>query len=92
MYADFFTKPLQGATLHKFWAVIQVILKTTPYLEMIFPRDMAKVTSQECEGNNYIQACITATAIADARRGTCTYYSGSPCMFVKSVCSARDSG
>ena len=46
IFADFFTKPLEGATFQIFRAIIQVIPDITPDVDMIYPRAMAKVTSQ----------------------------------------------
>ena len=43
MYADFFTKPFQRAMFRIFWAMIQGIPKSTPDVDMIYPRSMSKV-------------------------------------------------
>ena len=81
MYADFFTKPLQGATFRQFRDMIQGTPKRIPDVEMRFPLAMAKVTSQECVGQSDNQTQGTATMSTDAHRGTfmdargilCTY-------------------
>ena len=52
MFADFFTKPLQGETFRSFWDVIQGIPKSIPYVYMTFHRSVTKVTSQECVQHN----------------------------------------
>ena len=80
MYADFFTNSLQGAMFRKFRAMIQGIPNSTLDVYVICPRAMAKVTSQDCVGQNYIQTNIISTASTDAVEGTCTDSHGSLCM------------
>ena len=46
MYADLFTKTLQGATLWRLWDMIQVIPEITLDVDSRCPRAMAKFTSQ----------------------------------------------
>ena len=72
MYADFFTKPLQGSMLWRLRDMIQGIPKSTPNVDMICPRSMAKFTSQDCSEHNNIQTHGTATAIMDSCRIPCT--------------------
>ena len=80
MYAYFFTNPLKGATLWKFQAMIKGIPKSTLNLDTSFNRTMAKVTSQECFGNNDKHTRGTATASTDASGITCTNSNRRTCM------------
>ena len=50
MFTYYFTKPLQVTTFQRFWSMMKGILDSTPDVEMICLRAMAKVTSQECVG------------------------------------------
>ena len=72
IYADLFTTPLQGATFSQFRAMIQGITKSTPDVDMICPRAMAKVTLQEYVVQNDKYTRGTATARTDACGVTCT--------------------
>ena len=72
--------PLQGATFWIFRAMIQVIPETTPDIDRLCPRSMAKVTYQDCVVQNEIQICGTSTANTDARGVMCTDARGSPFM------------
>ena len=71
MYADFLTKPLQGATFKRFWAMIKGIPKITPDVKTSCPRAMGKVTSYECVGQNNRQTQGTVTASTDDCGGMC---------------------
>ena len=73
LYADIFTKPLQGETFWKFWDMIQGIPDSTTDADMSCPRATSKVTSQECVGKNYRQTYRTATTSTDDHVSTCTY-------------------
>ena len=70
MYADLFTKPLQGAKFRIFQAMIQVIPESTPDVDMSCPISMDKATSQDLFGQNYRQTYLTSTVSTDARVGT----------------------
>ena len=80
MYADIFTNPWQGAMLWRFQDMIQGIPKSTPYVDIICPRAMAKVNSHECLVQNDGQTQGTAIAIMDDRGGMCTDDRGILCM------------
>ena len=67
-----FTKPLQGATLLRFQAMIQGTPDTTRDVDMSCPRAMEKVPSHECVGQNNRQTRETATASMDSHGGMCT--------------------
>ena len=71
MYADFFTKTLQGATFRRSRFMIQGIPEIIPDVDMICPKAMVKFTSQEFAGQNDRQTHGTANASTDARGGTC---------------------
>ena len=59
--------------------MIQEIPESTLYVDMICTRAMAKVTSQECLGQNDRKTHRTSTTITDALRDTCTDAHGSTC-------------
>ena len=79
MFADSFTKPLQGATFQRFQGMIKVISNSTPDAEMSCLRAMAKITGHECVGKNNRQTHGTATVSTDYFRGTCTDARRSTC-------------
>ena len=79
MFTDYFTKLLQGATFQRFWAMIKGIPESTPDVEMRCLRAMAKVTTQECVGNNDRNTHETATVIRGSCRGMCTDARGGTC-------------
>ena len=73
MYADFFTKPIQGATFQRFQAMIQGIPESTLDVYTSFPIAMPKVTSQECVSQKSRQTQGTSTTSTDGHGETCTH-------------------
>ena len=60
--------------------MVQGIPERTPDVDMRFPRTTAKVTSQECVGQNDRQTRRISTTSMDAHRGTSTDAHGSTCI------------
>ena len=60
--------------------MIKGIPDSIPDVYKSYPRAMAKVTSQECDGHNDRQTCRTANISTDSCRGMCTDAHKSTCM------------